>query len=91
MLNGSRDRMPDTLIEIILRRDFQVLDDATLKAHEMIVLINKSIVTPGGFAEIQFSDLPLLLEDVEISVHRTEGDLRHLLPNAIVHPFSSRV
>lgn len=83
----SRHDIAHSIMEVILRRNCEISHNAALLAHEMVVLVNHSVVTVKPFAEIEFANLSLRCKDMEISVDCAKGDLRNLLANLLKDPF----
>lgn len=63
VLNYPRNSLTDALVEIFLGRYIQILHTATMQTDKMIVFVYECIVASGCLAEIQFPDLPLMLQD----------------------------
>lgn len=89
--NPFRDDLLDACIDVLKSWNFQILHSPAHFAHEMVVFPEKCIVPLDPLAEVQFLNLSLFLQDVEITVHSTERDLRHLLADLVKYPFSRRM
>jgi len=70
--NRTGHFLPYTLVQIILRWDSKIPHDAAPFANKMIMLIDGRIVPTNSFTKIELADLSLLLEDMQIAVHRPE-------------------
>ena len=74
-------------IEVLLRRNIEILDCTTLFADKMIMLCDHGVVSPKTFTEVELPDFPLLLQNMEVPIHGTKGDPWDMFPHPLIHPF----
>ena len=75
-----------SVVQVFLRREVKVLHHPTLLTDEMIVVLDHRIISTQAFAEIQFADLSLFFQDVEVAIDGTERDARNMLSDLIIDP-----
>jgi hypothetical protein len=76
--NIARDNITYSVVEILLKRNFEVPHNAAALAHKMIVLIHCSIVAMKPLSEVEFPNLSLSCEDVEVSIDCAKRDAGNL-------------
>ena len=89
--DSTRYDIAHTIMEVILRRNWEVPHNATLFTHKMVVLFDGRVVSVKSFTEIEFANFPLRCKDVEVSVNCAERHPRDLFTHLSVNPFRSRM
>ena len=87
----ARNDIAESIVDIVLRRNGEILHRAAAFADEMVVLVHRGIIPMDALSKIEFANLALRREDVKVSVDSTERDTRNLFTNLLVHPFRGRV
>lgn len=87
----ARYDIADSIVDIVLRRNGEILHRTAELAHEVVVLAHRCIIPVDALAEIEFANLALRCEDVKVTVNSTERDTWNQLTNLFVHPFRGRV
>jgi hypothetical protein len=88
---SARHHISNPIMEVILRRNWEVPHNATLFTNKMVVLFCGRVVPVKSFTEIEFANFPLRCKDVEVAVNCAEGDMRNLLTHLLVNPFRRRM
>jgi hypothetical protein len=84
--DSSRYDIAHTVMEVILRRNWEVPHNATLFTNKMVVLFYGRVVSMKSFTEIEFANFSLRCKDVEVSVNCAERHPRYLFTNLSVNP-----
>lgn len=84
--NIPGNNITHAVVEVLLRRYFQVPHNAAVFAHKMIVLIHCRVVTMKPFSKIEFLNLSLSCEDVEVSIDCAKRNARYLRSDLLIHP-----
>ncbi len=91
MLNCSRDVMSHSLVKIFLWGNLEIFYPTAMQTIKMIMFVQERIVSPRCLAKIKFANLPLVLEDAQISIDCSKRDAGHLFPHTFINPFGSRM
>jgi hypothetical protein len=83
----TRDNVTYPIMKVFLRRDFKVPHYAASFAYKMIVLIYCCIVAMKPLSKIEFLDLSLSGEDVEVSIDCAKRNARYLRTHLLMDPF----
>jgi len=78
-------------VQLIVNWKFKVCDCAAPLADEMVVLRNVGVIPVEGAPEVYLTDQPLFYQYVEVSVYRTEAEIRKLTLEPVIYPARSRV
>jgi hypothetical protein len=87
----ARNNIANPIMEVLLWRYLKVSYYAASFAHKMIVLIYCCIVTMKPLSKIEFLNLSLSSEDVEVSIHCAKRDAGYLRTYLLMHPFCRRM
>ncbi len=89
--NIARDNITHSVVEVLLKWNFEVPHDAAVLAHKMIVLIHCCVVTMKPLSKVEFLDLSLSCEDVEVSIDCAKRDAGNLRANLLIDPLRRRM
>lgn len=78
-------------MQVVLGRNLEVAHGAARFTYKMVMWLDKSIVTAVAFTKVEFQNLALLLENVEIAIDGSERDAGNLFTDLFIHPFCRRV
>jgi hypothetical protein len=68
--NIARNNITHSVVEVLLRRDLEVLHNAAAFAHKMVVLIHCCVIAMKTLSKVELLDFSLSCEDVEVSINR---------------------
>ena len=89
--NIARDNITHSVVQVLLKWNFEIPHNAAALAHEMIVMIHCCVVTMKPLSKVEFLDLSLSCEDVEVSIDCAERDARNLRANLLIDPLCRRM
>jgi len=89
--NVPRDNIAHPVVQVLLQRNFEVPHNTAVLAHKMIVLIYRSVIAVKPLSEVEFPDLSLSCEYVEVSIDCAKRDSGNLRTNLLIDPLRRRM
>ena len=83
--NIPGNNITHAVVEVLLRRYFQVPHNAAVFAHKMIMLVHCCVIAMEPLSKIEFLNLSLSCEDVEVSIDCTKRDVGYLRTDLLIH------
>ena len=83
--NVAWNNITYSIVEVILRSNLKVPHNAAVFAHKMIMLVHCCVIAMEPLSKIEFLNLSLSCEDVEVSIDCTKRDVGYLRTDLLIH------